>query len=193
MTVDDKRPRRRRLSAIEHELWRGVTRSVAPLKRRPRKLLAAAVEPAAAERKGKPVPVKRVQATPLRGTAATKSAPPVPPPLIPLDRRLKQRLARGGEPIAARLDLHGRTQSEAHSALLRFLQRAQADGAKTVLVITGKGGGASDFARERGVLKRQVPLWLTLPEFRALVLGVEDAHVGHGGEGALYVRVRRVR
>jgi DNA-nicking Smr family endonuclease len=129
----------------------------------------------------------------LRGTAATKSAPPVPPPLIPLDRRLKQRLARGGEPIAARLDLHGRTQSEAHSALLRFLQRAQADGAKTVLVITGKGGGASDFARERGVLKRQVPLWLTLPEFRALVLGVEDAHVGHGGEGALYVRVRRVR
>ena len=43
------------------------------------------------------------------------------------------------------------------------------------------------------MLKRQVPLWLALPEFRALVLGVEDAHVGHGGEGALYVRVRRVR
>jgi DNA-nicking Smr family endonuclease len=191
MTVDDKRPRRRRLSAVEHELWRGVTRSVAPLKRRPRKLLADAVEPAAAERKGKPVPVKRVQATPLRGTVAPKSAPPVPPPLMPLDRRLKQRLARGGEPIAARLDLHGRTQAQAHAALLRFLQRAQADGAKTVLVITGKGGGANDFASERGVLKRQVPLWLALPEFRALVLGVEDAHVGHGGRGALYVRVRR--
>jgi len=191
MTVDDKRPRRRRLTDEEHELWRGVIRSVAPLKRRRRKVLSDAVEPAAAERKGKPVPVKRVQATPLRGTAATKSAPPVPPPLIPLDRRLKQRLARGGEPIAARLDLHGRTQAQAHAALLRFLQRAQADGAKTVLVITGKGGGANDFASERGVLKRQVPLWLALPEFRAYVAGVEDAHVAHGGRGALYVRVRR--
>ena len=66
--------------------------------------------------------------------------------------------------IDARLDLHGRTQSEAHAALLRFLRRAQANGAKTVLVITGKGG---DRDGERGVLKRQVPLWLALPEFRA--------------------------
>jgi len=41
------------------------------------------------------------------------------------------------------------------------------------------------------VLKRQVPLWLALPEFRALVLGVEGAHIAHGGEGALYVRLRR--
>ena len=92
MTADDKRPRRRRLSAVEHELWRGVTRSVAPLKRRPRKLLVDAVEPAAAERNGKPVPVKRVQATPLRGTAAPKSAPPVPPPLMPPNRIIGRRL-----------------------------------------------------------------------------------------------------
>ena len=113
------------------------------------------------------------------------------PALVPLDRRLKQRLARGAETIDARIDLHGRTQSEAHGALLRFLRRAQADGAKVVLVITGKGAGTSDFAHERGVLKRQVPHWLMLPEFRALVLGAEDAHAGHGGEGALYVRVRR--
>jgi DNA-nicking Smr family endonuclease len=61
-----------------------------------------------------------------------------------------------------------------------------------VLVITGKGH-VGDGASERGVLKRQVPLWLGLPEFRCYVLGVEDAHVGHGGAGALYVRVRRVR
>ena len=44
---------------------------------------------------------------------------------------------------------------------------------------------------ERGVLRRQVPQWLSLPEFRALVVGFEEAHIGHGGEGALYVRVRR--
>ena len=121
-------------------------------------------------------------------------AKPVPKPkepaLAPLDRRAKQKLARGTQAIDARLDLHGRTQSEAHAALLRFLHRAQAKGAKTVLVITGKGGSRES---ERGVLKRQVPMWLALPEFRALVVGFADAAIGHGGEGALYVRVRRAQ
>jgi DNA-nicking Smr family endonuclease len=111
--------------------------------------------------------------------------------LAPLDRRSKQKLARGTQTIDARIDLHGRTQAEAHAALLRFLHRQQANGAKTVLVITGKGGGNSDSGR--GVLKRQVPMWLALPEFRALVVGFGDAAAGHGGEGALYVRVRRAR
>ena len=121
------------------------------------------------------------------------------PPLAPLGRRLKLRVARGRQPIDARIDLHGKTQKEAHAALLRFLQRAQAEGAKIVLVVTGKGtrvgigGREQPGAAERGVLRRQVPLWLSLPEFRALVVGFEDAHVGHGGEGALYVRLRRGR
>jgi DNA-nicking Smr family endonuclease len=60
-------------------------------------------------------------------------------------------------------------------------------------VITGKGARATDIWSERGVLKRQVPLWLGLPEFHRYVVGFEQAHVGHGGEGALYVRVRRLR
>ena len=60
--------------------------------------------------------------------------------------------------------------------------------ARLVLVITGKGRGG-----EIGVLRRQVPQWLGLPEFRALVVGFEDASVNHGGEGALYIRVRRSR
>jgi DNA-nicking Smr family endonuclease len=83
------------------------------------------------------------------------------------------------------------TQAQAHTTLFHFLQRARADGAKTILVITGKGSGNAD--RERGVLKRQVPMWLALPEFRPLIVGFDDAHVGHGGEGALYVRLRRSR
>jgi DNA-nicking Smr family endonuclease len=117
--------------------------------------------------------------------------------LAPLGRRLKQRVARGREPIDARLDLHGMTQQEAHAALLRFLHRAQASGVKTALVVTGKGlrkssrGDGHDTDSRPGVLKRQVPLWLALPEFRPLVVGFDDAHVGHGGEGALYVRLRR--
>jgi DNA-nicking Smr family endonuclease len=120
-------------------------------------------------------------------------APKPPPRLEPLERRQKQRLARGIEPIDDRLDLHGKTQHEAYAALLRFLRRAQSDGARFVLVITGKGSGARDDRSERGVLKRQVPLWLRLPELRAHVSAFEPAHVGHGGEGALYVRLRRLR
>jgi DNA-nicking Smr family endonuclease len=109
------------------------------------------------------------------------------PRLEPLDRRQKQRLARGTQPIDARMDLHGTTQAEAHAALLRFLRRSQVDGARFVLVITGKGTGGDG----RGVLQRQVPLWLNLPEFRRYVIGFEKAGPAHGGEGALYVRVRR--
>ncbi len=68
--------------------------------------------------------------------------------------------------------------------------------ARSLLVVTGKGSAPSanvDGAIERGVLKRQVPLWLALPEFRPLIVGFEDAHAGHGGQGALYVRLRRGR
>jgi DNA-nicking Smr family endonuclease len=86
--------------------------------------------------------------------------------------------------------LHGLTQSEAHAALLRFLRAASSRGARLVLIITGKGGARSGEGA-RGVLKRQVPQWLSLPEFRALIVGFEAAHIAHGGEGALYVRVRR--
>lgn len=94
--------------------------------------------------------------------------------------------------IDARIDLHGMTQTRAHRALSDFLRRAHADGLTFVLVITGKGrSGESE--SERGVLRRQVPQWLSLPEFRTLVVGFEEAHIGHGGEGALYVRIRRVR
>jgi len=116
-------------------------------------------------------------------------------PLAPLGRRFKGRVARGHETIDGRLDLHGLTQSEAHPALLRFLRGAQADGFKIVLIVTGKGNtrGQGDAAAERGVLKRTVPVWLALPEFRSLVLGFEDAHISHGGQGALYVRLRRAR
>ena len=70
--------------------------------------------------------------------------------------------------------------------------RAHGDGATFVLVITGKGR-PSAAEGERGVLRRQVPLWLGLPDLRSLVVGFEEAHIGHGGEGALYVRLRRAR
>lgn len=114
------------------------------------------------------------------------------PPLAPLGRRERAKLSRGRNEIDARLDLHGMTQVRAHHALFGFLQQARREGLTFVLVITGKGKVGSAES-ERGVLRRQVPQWLSLPEFRSLVVGFEEAHVGHGGEGALYVRIRRAR
>ena len=107
---------------------------------------------------------------------------------------MRQKLGRGSEPIDARIDLHGMTQADAHAALAHFLRRAQRDGARVVLVITGKGARpGGDSYSERGVLRRQVPLWLESAELRPLVVGFESAGAGHGREGALYVRVRRGR
>jgi DNA-nicking Smr family endonuclease len=185
MRAGEGKPARRGLSTQEQKLWSDVTRSVAPLRRQP---LPADPAPPAAP--GKPKPKPKPAHVPAR------SAPPAARPTAPLetfDRRLKQRLARGTEVIDARVDLHGKTQSEAHAALFSFLRKAQSDGAKFVLVITGKGGSAGEDFSGRGVLKRQVPQWLRLPEFRRYVLGFEDAHLRHGGAGALYLRIRRRR
>ncbi|MDI1342798.1 MAG: Smr/MutS family protein [Pseudolabrys sp.] len=187
--------RRRVLSYEERVLWTTITKAITPLRDAP---AAAAVEPVHAElakpRKAPPVFVKPAKAH--KPAAPAKPAAPVKPaPAIePLGRRMRRSLARGKEGIDARIDLHGLTQAQAHDALLRFLRTASARDARLVLVITGKGKrGDGDGERERGVLRRQVPQWLSQPEFRDVVIGFEDAHIAHGGEGALYVRVRRSR
>jgi DNA-nicking Smr family endonuclease len=185
-------PRRKRaLSEEERSLWESVAKQVKPLRKKPR---------AAKSQTASPAPEAPVAA---QAAAAPKSLPsvkvqraskpefaPAAPPLVPLGRRERSQLSRGRKEIDARLDLHGMTQTRAHHALLGFLQRAHHEGLTFVLVITGKGRAVAAES-ERGVLRRQVPQWLNLPEFRALVVGFEEAHIGHGGEGALYVRVRR--
>jgi DNA-nicking Smr family endonuclease len=177
----------RRLRDEERELWDGVTRAIKPLPSRTEAKSEAPVAAVRSARKADPKPRSMPAADAV--VPATSAKPPRLPALAPIGRRTKQRLARGTESIDARLDLHGRTQAQAHDALLRFLRNAQSRGAKNVLIITGKGARGSD--GERGVLKRQVPLWLKLPELRGLVVGFEQAGIGHGGEGALYVRLRR--
>jgi DNA-nicking Smr family endonuclease len=180
------RRRQRRISDAERALWSEVTRDVAPL--HPVRAEAVVSEPEA-------VPPPAAKAKPQVARPAPPPAKPrnEPPPLAPLGRRLRQRIARGGHAIGGRLDLHGLTQREAHDELLRFLRTAQGRGATLVLVITGKGAAGAEGSSDRGVLKRQVPHWLRLPAFREMIVSVEAAHVTHGGEGALYVRVRRVR
>jgi DNA-nicking Smr family endonuclease len=174
---------RRRLSDDERTLWRGFARDVKPLRRS----ADAALERA---------PDQPARRAPPPGARQERAGATQPPALARFDRRLRQRVARGQATIDARLDLHGMTQTQAHAALLRFLTKAQTHGATLALVVTGKGtgaaaGAAGTTASERGVLRRQVPLWLSLPEFRRFVVSFEQAHGSHGGEGALYLRLRR--
>lgn len=180
MTSQTRGGKSRRLSADERTLWTTVTRHVWPLRNTTSATAADATETPRAE----------AGAVAIARAARRPDLPPKPKPaLVPFDRRLMQRVARGKDAIDGRLDLHGLTQAEAHAALRNFLHTAQNRGAKLVIVITGKGNRAS--GGESGVLKRQVPQWLRLPEFRSFVVGFEQAHRSHGGEGALYVRVRR--
>ncbi|QPF84934.1 Smr/MutS family protein [Bradyrhizobium genosp. L] len=181
--------RKRTLSEEERALWESVAKQVKPLRKRssPAKAHAAPPEPVPHHALAKPVPVK--PAAPVKVVPTPR---PQLPPLAPIGRRERAKLSRGRQDIDARLDLHGMTQTRAHRVLFGFLQRAHHDGLTFVLVITGKGKVGGESA-ERGVLRRQVPEWLSLPEFRALVVGFEEASIGHGGGGALYVRVRRAR
>ena len=180
---------RRPLTADEEHLWSLVARTVRPL--RPGKKQAT---------EGRRVTGVRHGARSAADTAgaaephAATSAPRAPrsQALSPVLRKEKQKLARGHAAVDARIDLHGMTQAEAYAALRRLLHRSQANGAKFVLVITGKGV-PNALRSDRGVLRRQVPLWLALPEFRRYVLGFDAADTRHGGEGALYVRLRKVK
>jgi DNA-nicking Smr family endonuclease len=185
-------PRRKRsLSEEERALWESVARQTKPLRKRHRATKPQAGSPdAEAPVAAKPEASPRSLPSAKMPRAPKPAVPPAAPALAPLGRRERSQLSRGRKEIEARLDLHGMTQTRAHRALSGFLQRAHIDGLTFVLVITGKGRTVG-VESERGVLRRQVPLWLNLPEFRTLVVGFEEAHIGHGGEGALYVRIRR--
>jgi DNA-nicking Smr family endonuclease len=182
--------RRRALTEEERALWESVAKQIKPLRKKPR----AAKAEAALLVPEMPAALKPVtSAKPPASTRVPRGPKPEPPPLAPIGRRERSHLSRGRKEIEARIDLHGMTQNEAHAELLRFLRRAQADGKKIALVVTGKGTRSGEAGNERGVLRRQVPLWLALPEFRALIVGFDEAHVSHGGQGALYVSLRRAR
>ncbi|AQS42268.1 MAG: Small MutS-related domain-containing protein [Candidatus Tokpelaia hoelldobleri] len=165
-------------------LWEKVVHDVRPLHQRARggnKTARLAEEECA--------PPSRNTAVPAPVGPVAKPAVKTQPPVQHLDRPTRHRIARGRLALDARLDLHGLTQHEAYNLLLHFVQSAQARGLRHVLVITGKGASSGS----DGVLRHAVPHWLATAPFRLYVSAMEDAARHHGGHGALYIRLRRIR
>jgi DNA-nicking Smr family endonuclease len=175
------------LTQEDHRLWRQVAATVKPLSEEKGQFLkdemnrlmdASAVPDRSAQptKKQKPLDFK---------TEWPRPNPSKSPVSHPIEDRIVKNIGKGRQAIDARIDLHGMTQDRARFALLDFLQMAQQANYRMVLVITGKGN------QGRGVLRANVPRWLSLPAFAQLVNGYRESEAPHGGGGALYVRIRR--
>ena len=178
---------KRPLRPEELRLWSAVAATVhpkagrsAPAPEEPSKPSVPAA-PAAPGPIGVPMRPFRIgeHAAPARRPATRRDEPE------DIEPRRKHRIAKERDPIGARIDLHGMTQDRARAALQSFLRRSWDEGYRAVLVITGKG------SRGDGVLRRQTPEWLAEPALREIVAGISEAHRRHGGEGALYVALKR--
>jgi DNA-nicking Smr family endonuclease len=197
---------RRKPTEAELQLWQHVAKTAKPLTPRRRKklaeeaALAAAEKAAAADKKPSP-PGKR----PKTKTAIVTPAP-APHVALPkvhdlshgvtigIDRRQADRFRQGRLEIDGKIDLHGRTQAEAHDALHAFIHRAHRAGKRCLLVITGKGGTKLIGGETtRGILRQAVPRWLNEPGLRRFILAFDHARPQDGGEGALYVLLKRER
>ncbi|MEC7299840.1 MAG: Smr/MutS family protein [Pseudomonadota bacterium] len=115
---------------------------------------------------------------------------------VHMDRKTHTRMKRGKLSPEARIDLHGMTMDRAHPALTGFIMRSASEGRRLVLVITGKGKDRDEdgpIPVRRGILRHNVPHWLSVPPLSGLVLQITPAHQSHGGGGAYYVYLRRMR
>lgn len=180
--------RRRDLSDEERALWRLAVRDVKPSAKR--------LRPADAKLSPPPKPIAQKNVPTLK-----KTAPPSPTIRPSPAARRRHPILGGGDPkrdraaatrrlsIDRMIDLHGLTQAEAHRLLPRFLARAVADGARLVLVITGKGRSATRAGR--GVLRERFLDWIEEAPMRALIARVATAKPKDGGEGAFYVFLKR--
>jgi DNA-nicking Smr family endonuclease len=198
-----------RLSEDDHEIWKGTAASLEPLKRAKGRVLHKPITGGDGEA-GVASRVSRMHAEPVKSTPhghAVKRGESVlervpvkaPPPLADFCKRKEKKISRGREEIEARIDLHGMRQAEAHAALRSFLAKSYERGLRTVLVITGKGAPSRSRdddhgfmgRSESGVLRRNVPMWLAEPQLRQIVVSYTSAAIQHGGEGALYIHLRR--
>ncbi len=176
----------------DEELWRRATAAVKPLRTRGKTpTVSEAPEPTRPAAPRTPPPPAGEKVAP----PAVRTRPPSEPErthgvAAGLDKRTMARLRRGQIPIEAEIDLHGSTQDQAHRALEAFLAHSIAAGRRCVLVITGKGLRADGSG---GVLRNAVPRWMNEPPNRDRILAFSHATPADGGEGALYVLLRRAR
>ncbi|WP_411287425.1 Smr/MutS family protein [Phenylobacterium sp.] len=168
---------KRPLKPEEVRVWGVVAATVHPLPGRstPKTAEAQATKAQPAEVAARIAPPKPVR----RQSAPAREA------VDGIEPRRKRRIARERDPIGARLDLHGLDQDRAKVVLEGFIRRAWEDGYRAVLIITGKG------VQGDGVLRRRTPEWLAAPSLAGIVAGISEAHRTHGGEGALYVALKR--
>lgn len=186
----------RRLSPAEEALWRKAMEQTSrmsgaqtlhePIGQKPAKKVSNKAKQAAIQ------PFEIGSSVPARATqsAMRTDQPPA------MDHKAWRKMKGGKLAPEARLDLHGHTLAQAQPRLTGFIMQSVGNGHRLVLVITGKGRGdlnGSPFPVRQGALRRAVPHWLQSPPLRSLILQVTEAHRRHGGEGALYVYLRRNR
>ena len=166
-----------------------MARRVRPEELRLWSLVAATVRPSPGRRAPR-ASLEERQSSPMILTAETLVRPiahksqPAPDDIEP---NRKRHIVRGHQPLEARLDLHGLDQDRARATLESFLLRAQTDGHRSALVITGRG------VQGDGILRRRTPEWLSAQHLRPIVAGFSQAHQRHGGEGALYGGMEKKR
>jgi DNA-nicking Smr family endonuclease len=177
------------LDAEDAALWAHVAAQARPLHRRS----VAKAKPKSPEMK-KPALKSPSALVPIVSLATPKGFPlQTPPPVVRLARTDERKIKRGTVEIGGRIDLHGLTRDEAHRSVRRFLLAKAEDGARMVLVITGKGR-SKDLSRSEmndGVLRGEFPRWLSEGALARIVLAWRPAAPRHGGDGAFYVLLRR--
>ncbi len=202
MSKPPQPPRRRHLSNEDEALWEHTASTLKPLRSKKSRHHPSVTEldeavpfepkTKASKKTGPQTAVEKASPKPAR----PPSPPATAPSLSTFDRKAARRLRQGQIEIEARIDLHGMRQHEAHGALRRFLLSSFSRGLRWVLVITGKGGPRrprddDEYGiPERGIRRKNVPMWLAEPELRAVVVSFTTAAISHGGEGALYIQLR---
>jgi DNA-nicking Smr family endonuclease len=191
---------RRRLTKEEMELWLQVaerTERLAPERKKPaHPLPKPKPTKAPAVRTPRFVVGQAKVERPMRHDLKAPLADQLSSAPLQMDRKAFGRMKRGKLTPEGRIDLHGMTLDRAHPALIRFILSSQASGKRLVLVITGKGRAGSDdgpIPTPKGILKHQVPHWLSIPPLAQAVLQISQAHLSHGGGGAYYVYLRKGR
>ncbi len=170
---------------IDQELWDYATQDVTPIKQ------SKSITVPKAQTKKQAPKQKSKPSYPIRNE--TPQSTPHP---HQTDRKTAQKLKRGQIPIDATLDLHGMSKSKAYAALQRFITTSVHEGCKCVLIITGKGRPRTNTplsAAKPGILKTQTPQWLSEPHLQSYILQTQIAKPKHGGEGAIYVLLRKKR